>query len=73
MMLMASMRPLDCEFLHRESEISETYNSVNDNKVTILTGPSGIGKTRLALEVCRKKGRGRGKSLLYQKQWKSVI
>ena len=47
--------PLDCEFLHRESEISETYNSVNDNKVTILTGPSGIGKTRLALEVCRKK------------------
>ena len=47
--------PLDCEFLHRESEISETYNSVDDNKVTILTGPSGIGKTRLALEVCRKK------------------
>lgn len=47
--------PLDCEFLYRESEISETYNSVNDNKVTILTGPSGIGKTRLALEVCRKK------------------
>ena len=31
--------PLDCEFLHRESEISETYNSVDDNKVTILTGP----------------------------------
>lgn len=47
--------PLDCEFLYREPEISETYNSVNDNKVTILTGPSGIGKTRLALEVCRKK------------------
>ena len=47
--------PLDCEFLYRESEISETYNSVNDNKVTILTGPSGIGRTRLALEVCRKK------------------
>lgn len=47
--------PLDCEFFYRESEISETYNSVNDNKVTILTGPSGIGKTRLALEVCRKK------------------
>lgn len=47
--------PLDCEFLYRESEISETYNSVNDNKVTILTGPSGIGKTKLALEVCRKR------------------
>lgn len=47
--------PLDCEFFYREFEISETYNSVNANKVTILTGPSGIGKTRLALEVCRKK------------------
>lgn len=46
--------PIDCEFLHRESEISETCNSINDNRVTILTGPSGIGKTRLALEVCRK-------------------
>ena len=49
--------PIDCEFLHRESEISETCNSINDNKVTILTGPSGIGKTRLALEVCRKQDR----------------
>ena len=46
--------PIDCEFLHRESEICETCNSINDNRVTILTGPSGIGKTRLALEVCRK-------------------
>ena len=47
--------PLDCDFFYRESEISEVYNSVNDNRVTILTGPSGIGKTRLALEVCQKK------------------
>ncbi|MBM6972052.1 hypothetical protein H6A17_13560, partial [Mordavella massiliensis] len=46
--------PIDCEFLHRVSEISETCNSINNNRVTILTGPSGIGKTRLALEVCRK-------------------
>ena len=46
--------PIDCEFLHRESEISETCDSINGNRVTILTGPSGIGKTRLALEVCRK-------------------
>ena len=46
--------PLDCEFLHRESEIRELCNSIHNNKVTILTGASGIGKTRLALEVCRR-------------------
>lgn len=46
--------PINCEFLHRESEIIETCNSIHNNKVTILTGPSGIGKTRLALEACRK-------------------
>ena len=46
--------PINCEFLHRESEISEACNSIDDNRVTILTGPSGIGKTRLALEACRK-------------------
>lgn len=46
--------PIDCVFLHRESEISETCTSIRNNKVTILTGPSGIGKTRLALEVCRQ-------------------
>ena len=46
--------PINCKFLHRESEITETCNSILNNKVTILTGPSGIGKTRLALETCRK-------------------
>lgn len=46
--------PIDCEFLYRDAEISEVCKSVRDNIVTILTGPSGIGKTRLALEVCRK-------------------
>lgn len=46
--------PINCEFFHRESEIIEACKSINDNTVTILTGPSGIGKTRLALELCRK-------------------
>ena len=46
--------PIDCEFFHRDSEISETCKSIRKNIVTILSGPSGIGKTRLALEVCRK-------------------
>lgn len=46
--------PIDCELLHRDDEINETCKSIKDNTVTILTGPSGIGKTRLALEACRK-------------------
>lgn len=45
--------PIDCDFLHRKDEIESTCKSICNNTVTILTGPSGIGKTRLALEVCR--------------------
>ena len=46
--------PIDCHFFYRESEFTELCSSINNNKVTILTGPSGIGKTRLAVEVCRE-------------------
>lgn len=46
--------PIDCKILHRDSEINEIFKSINENIVTILIGPSGIGKTRLALEVCRR-------------------
>ena len=46
--------PIAYSFLHREVDFDEVYNSVKETPVTVLTGPSGIGKTRLALEVCRK-------------------
>ena len=46
--------PITFDFLHREDDISAVYNSIKAIPVTVLTGPSGIGKTRLALEVCRK-------------------
>lgn len=46
--------PIDCHFFYRESEFTELCSSINNNKVTILTGPSGIGKTRLAVEACRE-------------------
>lgn len=45
--------PIDCVFLHRKDEIDATSNSIHNNSVTILTGSSGIGKTRLAVEACR--------------------
>ena len=53
--------PIGCDFLHRESEITEICASILNNKVTILTGPSGIGKTRLSLEVCRQQDNGKTK------------
>lgn len=53
--------PINCDFLHRESEFTETCTSIINNKVTILTGASGIGKTRLALEVCRQQDNGKTK------------
>ncbi len=45
--------PIDCDFLHRKKEIDSTCESIRNNTVTVLTGPSGIGKTRLAIEACR--------------------
>ncbi len=45
--------PIDCTFLHRKEEIDATCKSLKNNAVTVLTGPSGIGKTRLAIETCR--------------------
>lgn len=45
--------PINTKFFFRENELSSILNSVKQNKVTVVTGPSGIGKTRLVLEVCR--------------------
>ena len=47
--------PLKCGFHYRDSLFNEICKSIDKNSVTILTGASGVGKTRLALEVCRKK------------------
>ena len=45
--------PINCNFLHRKKEIGATCKSISENTITVLTGPSGIGKTRLAIEACR--------------------
>lgn len=45
--------PLDTVFLHREKEKEEILKALEKEKVTIILGKPGVGKTRLALEVAR--------------------
>ena len=46
--------PLDAPFYHRKEEFDRVSASIGNNFITIISGASGTGKTRLALEVCRK-------------------
>lgn len=43
--------PLDNAFVHRESELKNLVDSLQTNDFIILTGPPGVGKTKLALEA----------------------
>ena len=45
--------PLDVKFQFREKEIDVLKQTVSDYPVTIVTGASGIGKTRLVIELCK--------------------
>lgn len=44
--------PLSNVFLHRTNELADLLNSIKSEKqVSILTGPAGMGKSRLAMEA----------------------
>ena len=45
--------PITTNFRYRNEELDLICQNINDNKITVLTGPSGIGKTRLAIEACK--------------------
>lgn len=45
--------PIKMDLLHRESELENLSNKLENNKVLLIFGKSGIGKTRLALELAR--------------------
>jgi hypothetical protein len=45
--------PLTNPFLHREKEITEFNNVMSAFDFIILTGPAGIGKTKLAIEAIK--------------------
>ncbi len=44
------------EFLGREGEIADLLAMVGRHRLTTLTGVGGVGKTRLAIELCRRVG-----------------
>lgn len=43
--------PISNEFFGRETEIIDLLKSIENNKITIVTGSGGLGKTRLCREV----------------------
>ena len=46
--------PIDTELKFRNEEINSVISALQDNKAVLLCGVAGVGKTRLALECCRR-------------------
>ncbi|MCD7808666.1 MAG: ATP-binding protein, partial [Erysipelotrichaceae bacterium] len=45
---------LDMNFFYRENELEKLHNYISESNITIVSGNSGVGKTRLVLEAFRK-------------------
>ena len=43
--------PLDNPFVGREDEVSAVITSIQTNDLTVVTGPQGLGKTRICIEA----------------------
>lgn len=50
----SSASPLAIEFGLREDELHKALDHLSTNDLLIITGPAGVGKTRLAIECCRR-------------------
>ena len=46
--------PLSMNFLGREEELENLSSSISNSVITLITGSSGTGKTKIALEVCEQ-------------------
>ncbi len=46
--------PLDTVFQFRESEIKEALEKLESHNLLLVSGPAGVGKSRLALEIIRQ-------------------
>lgn len=45
--------PLQTPFMFRENELQEATTQLESHNVLVVTGPAGVGKTRIALEICK--------------------
>jgi len=46
--------PLSIAFTSRETETKKLYETINQSFFTLVTGQSGVGKTKLAIEACKQ-------------------
>ncbi len=46
--------PLSNKFLHRETELNNSIESIGSNSAYVISGPPGVGKTKIALEAATK-------------------
>ena len=56
--------PLDTVFMFRSEEIKEAKQKLDRSNVLIITGPAGVGKTRLALQLCEELAAEKGYEIL---------
>jgi hypothetical protein len=45
---------LDTEFRFREQELAQAVEGLEQGDIVLISGPAGVGKTRLAVECCRR-------------------
>lgn len=45
--------PINTKFYFRKDDLDQVVDLITKNSITVVSGPSGIGKTRLSLEACR--------------------
>ena len=65
--------PLSTKFQFREKEIEEILSNFEKNKIILLHGAAGVGKTRLALEVAQRISNEKDYKLLCIKSNKQAI
>lgn len=46
--------PLDTTFLFRDNEVKEAKEKLGRTDILVISGPAGVGKTRLSLQLCKQ-------------------